>query len=208
MNVMRMSMVRIKVIISIFVCLISFNYAFSQFLEDNKFYFSGEVNLGNYFGIDFNLNLVQNENYTYKIGFSKFMRKPESQPENFSPGLLPTMLTFGLANPFDQIDNYQISFGKIYKLNKSGSVRTNLNVGLGYSILKEPINWVGIDDGFIGPNYEWDYGESYFISLIINSKFEFIIKNWIGLTVSPMLLINSETIYFGIGFGTIVGYLK
>ena len=196
-----------KGIISIFISLISFNIANAQFFEDNKFYSTIEMNLGNYIGFDLNLNLVQNETFSYKIGYNRHFQKPRSQPENFSPGFIG-LFFLGLGSPYDQIENYQIGIGKIYQLNKSGTIRANISIGLGYSTIKETVNWVPNDDGIIGTNYSWDYNENYTVSLIINSKIEFLIKNWAGLTVSPMLLVNTERIYFGIGLGTMIGYLK
>ena len=123
-----------KRIITILIFSISINVAYSQFDENNAIYSTGELNLGNYIGIDINLNYVYKEKYAFKIGYSGNIRKPKSQPENYSSGL-SGIFSFGLANPYDQFENYQIGFGKIYNLNKSGTIKANLSLGLGLSLI-------------------------------------------------------------------------
>jgi hypothetical protein len=46
------------------------------------------------------------------------------------------------------------------------------------------------------------------MSLIINPKIEFPLTNFIGLSVSPMIQLNKDRTYYGIGFGTMLGKLK
>ena len=93
----------------------------------------------------------------------------KSQPEDYSSGLTGVLL-FGSANPYDQLENYQIGVGKIYKLNSSGTIRANLSLGIGYTIISEPENWVRINNGFLAENYTWNYKKYSTISVIINPK--------------------------------------
>jgi hypothetical protein len=196
-----------KRIILILIFSISINIANAQFGENNAIYYTGEFNLGNYIGFDFNLNYVYKEKYSFKIGYTGNIRKPESQPENYTSGLLGILL-LGLANPYDQFENYQIGFGKIYNLNKSGTIRANLSLGLGYTTITEPENWQMINDAFLTVNYTWNYEKYNTVSLIINPKIEFPFTRFYGLTISPMLQINKDRTYFGIGIGQMIGLLR
>lgn len=77
-----------KRIITILICSISINLSYAQFDENNAFYLSNELNLGNYIGVDVNLNYIIKEKYSFKIGCTGNIMKPKSQPENYSSGLI------------------------------------------------------------------------------------------------------------------------
>lgn len=192
---------------TILVFFIGINIANAQFAKNNAIYSTGEFNLGNYIGIDIAVNYVYKEKYSFKIGYSGNIRKPKSQPENYSPGL-EGILFFGLVNPYDQLENYHIGFGKIYKLNKSGTIRANILLGLGYTTIREPENWQRVNNGFLTKNYTWNYRKYNTISLIINPKIEFPFSRFYGLTLSPMLQLNKDRVYFGIGIGSMIGLLR
>jgi hypothetical protein len=153
------------------------------------------------------LNYVYKEKYSLKVGYSGFIRKPQSQPADYGSGLLG-LLSWGSSNPYDQIENYQITVGKIYPLNESGSTRVNLSVGLGYTTLREPENWQKVNDSFLAENYTWNYSKSNTVSLIINPKIEFPFSQVFGLTISPMLQLNKDRTYVGVGVGHIIGLLR
>lgn len=194
------------IITFLFICSISSIDA--QFSENNAIYFSQELNFGNYIGLNADLNYVYKEKYSFKIGYNGNIRKPKSQPNDYSSGLAKAII-FGLENPYDQMENYQIAFGKIDWLNKSGTIRINFLVGVGYTVIREPENWQKIESkSLIAENYTWNYKRNNTASLIINPKIEFPFTWVYGLTVSPMLQVNKYRIYYGIGIGSMLGLLK
>ncbi len=158
----------------------------AQFDVKNAIYTAAELNMGNYFGVDLSLNYVYKEKYLFKLAYTANIRTPKSQPENYTSGLVGVMF-FGLANPYDQFENYQIGVGKIYKLNPSGTIRLNLNVGLGYSVITEPENWTEVDNSFFEENYTWKNHKYDTVSLMINPKIEFPFTRFYGFTLSPMV---------------------
>lgn len=196
-----------RYIITILISFCSIIFANAQSSENNTVYSTGEINLGNYIGFDINLNYVIKERYSFKAGYTGNIRRPKSQPNNYTSGLTG-IFSFGLANPYDQIENYQIGFGKIYKLNESGTIRANLSVGLGYTLIREPENWEMINDAFLTENYNWNYKKHNTVSFIINPKIEFPFTRFYGFTISPMLQINKDRTYFGIGIGQMMGLLR
>lgn len=187
--------------------IMSISFANAQFSKNNTIYASGEVNIGNYVGVDLNLNYIYKNKYSFKIGYSGNIRNAKTKPNDYSSGFVGALF-LGLANPYDQIENYQISAGKIYNLNGKGTIRANFLLGIGYTLIKEPENWERINGGFLGENYTWNYENHKTISLIINPKIEFPLTRLYGLTVSPMLQINKSRTYFGIGIGQMLGILK
>jgi hypothetical protein len=194
-------------IILIILLINGIHSASAQFAQNNAIYLSSELAVGNYLGVNMDLNYVYKEKYSLKVGYSGFIRKPQSQPADYGSGLLG-LLSWGSSNPYDQIENYQITVGKIYPLNESGSTRVNLSVGLGYTTLREPENWQKVNDSFLAENYTWNYSKSNTVSLIINPKIEFPFSQVFGLTISPMLQLNKDRTYVGVGVGHIIGLLR
>jgi hypothetical protein len=165
------------------------------------------LNFGNYIGIDFNLNYVYQELYALKIGYSGNVSPASSIPDDYSPGFIG-FLVLGLGGPFDYLSNYQITVGKIYKMNEKGTIRANISVGLGYTTINEPTNYQGTGDGIIGSNYTWDRYKYNTVSLIINPKIEFPSTIVFGPTITGMIQINKDRVFYGIGIGFMLGLLR
>ena len=190
--------------LTLFIILISIQFIVSQSKETNKLYITSELNLGNYIGVDLNLNFVTKKKYTLKIGYTGNLRSPKSKPKDYSSinDILP------LSGPYDRFKSYQISFGKIYELNKKGTIRANLSFGLGLTTIIYHKNWLLNDvTPIYGGYYTWDTEKHNKVSLIINPKIEFPFTRFYGLTISPMIQINKEGTYFGIGVGQMIGLL-
>ncbi len=198
-----------RIIILLAVIFTSVTLANAQFAKNNALYAAAELNLGNYFGGDLNLNYVLNEKYSFKLGYTGNFKKPKTLPDDFSTGVTG-ILVWGLNHPMDQFENYGASVGRIYKINQSGTIRVNLSLGIGYTIFTEPENWEKINDKLVHlqENYSYDNIEYKAVSLIVNPKIEFPITRFFGFTISPMLQINKKRTYFGIGIGTMIGLLE
>lgn len=176
----------------------------------DTYYLSNELSLGNYFGVDYNLNYVFKNKYSLKIGFSGNIRKPKSQPKDYSAGL-NGLFSVGTENPYDHLLNYKIDFGKIYNLNPQETIRMNFSFGIGYTIIKEPNNWQFIESDAVinlAENYTYSYRNYSTLSFIINPKIEFPFTRFYGLTISPMVQISKDRTYFGIGIGQMIGLLR
>jgi hypothetical protein len=196
-----------KNLLLLFLLIFSLNTVKAQFSKDHAIYYSDGLNIGNYVGLDFNLNYVYKEKYSVKLGYIYNTRKPKSQPDDYSSGLANALL-FGATNPHDKMKNYQLALGKIYKLNESGSIRINLSIGLGYTLINEPEDRQKIESGFVAENYTWNYEKQNTFSLIINLKVEFPFTTIYGLSISPIVQLNKHRSYFGIGVGQMIGVLR
>lgn len=180
-----------KKIVLLAISFMSFSFAYAQFAENNAIYATGELNFGNYFGADLNLNYVLKEKYAFKVGYSGNFRKPKSQPEDYTNGVTG-ILVFGLNSPVDQFENYSATVGRIYKINQSGTIRANFSFGIGYTVYTEPENWEKLNTNIVSvtENYSYDKVGHKAVSLIVNPKIEFPITRYYGFTLSPMLQIN------------------
>ncbi|PID67770.1 MAG: hypothetical protein CR968_05015 [Flavobacteriia bacterium] len=197
-----------KKIILLLVLVMSTTIAGAQVGEKSFIYSTTEFNLGNYLGLSFGLNYIHNNKYSFKLGYSGNLRKPKSQPEDFVPSVPGTVLLQGLLHPYDLLQNYHISAGKIYNLNEEGTIRLNASVGLGYTIIKEPENWVKKGGGPLADNYDWNYSRHNTVSLVVSPRIEVPFFHVYGLTISPTVQVSPKRVYFGIGVGNMVGILR
>ncbi len=194
-------------ILSLLLLLAAINSVNAQTELKHAYYFGSDLSLGNYLGLDLDVNYIYSEKYSLRIGYSGHIRKSRSLPADYSSGLVNSMF-FGLAQPLDQLENIYLTAGKIYKLNEKGTIRINLSVGLGYTTIREPGNWQRSENYFLVENYTWDYEKYHTVSLIISPKIEFPFTRFFGLSLSPMLQINKDRTYVGIGIGDIFGLLR
>ncbi len=189
----------------------TFGVANAQFSTKHAIYTNGEINLGNYWGGDLGLNYVYQEKYAFQLGLTSNMRKAKSTPEDFTNGIVGIFL-LGMNTPLDQWQNYSASFGRVFKLNPSGTIRIVPTIGLGYNIYTKPENWEKILYNpytlNLGRNYSYDDIDYHALSLIINPKIEFPLTRYWGLTLSPMLQTSRNGTYIGIGFGSMIGMLR
>ncbi|WP_046758105.1 hypothetical protein [Kordia jejudonensis] len=185
--------------------LLSAYSANAQFGENHAIYASSGLHAGNYFGLNSNIDYVYKEKYSFRIGYSIYIREPDSKPDDFSLGLFDALSLF---NHFDQLETYQIMVGRVYKFNKRGTIRLNLSIGLGLTNSREPENWQRTNSFLFSRNYNWDYNEFQNISFIINPKIEFPLTRYAGLAISPIFQINKDRTYFGIGLESMLGLLR
>ena len=196
-----------KRILSLLLFLAAISSLKAQNELKHAYYFGSDLSLGNYVGLDLDLNYIYSEKYSLRMGYSGHIRKSRSVPADYSSGLLNLML-LDLSQPVDQLENLLLTAGRIYKLNKKGTIRLNFTVGLGYTTIREPRNWQRSENSFLVENYTWDYGKYHTVSLIISPKIEFPFTRLFGLYLSPMLQINKDRTYVGIGIGDIFGVLR
>jgi len=161
-------MKKFKVLILSFFSL-SIQFMNAQYKESTKFYVSTELNIGNYSGLELDVNFVTKKQNTVKIGFLNLLRG--TQDDEFH---------------FDLYQSFQICFGKMYELNPKETLRANISIGLGSTLVNAERS----------------------VSLIINPKIEFPFTRFFGLTFSPMLQLNKYSSYYGIGIGCVIGALR
>ena len=131
----------IKYILILFITSIQFTNA--QVAKNNKLYASSELSIGNYLGVDVNLNMITKKNHIYNVGFTGNFRGSKSTPSDFRDINDP----FLFGGPRDYFNSFQIGFGKLYNIGKienldeNGIVRANISFGLGITGLKERVNW-------------------------------------------------------------------
>ncbi len=171
----------------------------AQFNKTTLVYGSADIMLGNYLGITANINYVHKDKYSLAVGYSGFIRATEHAPSDYDSGLF--------FRAHDRLGDYHILISKLNYINRKKNIRTDIALGLGYLIIREPINWRIEGDNY-NRYYNYDYGQIHAVSLIINPKMEFLFTNFFGMYVSPTLMLNKDTRYFGLGIGQLFRIIK
>ncbi len=196
-----------KFLLPIIVCFALQN-ANAQFFENHAIYATTAGQAGNYFGTDLNLNYVYKEKYSVRLGYTGNIREAESTPGDYTGGLTD-LVFFEFFKPYDELHSFNLSLGRIIKLNDKGSIRLNLSAGLGLVRIKEPTNWQAVENpAYLGNNYTYDFKEYNTLNFVFNPKIEFPFTRYYGLSLSPMVQVNKDRVYFGIGIGHMFGVLR
>ena len=194
-------------LMSLLISVLSTNFAAAQEVEKHLLYGSSELNLGNYLGVTTDLNYIYNEKYTAKFGFIANFRTSPNQPRDYNAGIAG-LVTYGIASARETIFSVNLMAGRLYNLNEQKSLRFNAAVGIGYSTIKTIENWQKANSASFTGNYTYDVRNKSTASLIINPKLEIPLGRVFGFTVSPTAVINSESNYYGIGLGTMIGRIR
>lgn len=181
------------------------------------FYGSGHIAVGNYRGLDLNLNYIYKAKYVLQFGVSQHHRQAASTPSNYQRGFTIEVLpsAFFLSGPIDVFSNLQLTGGKIFQLNKKATLRLTLAAGVALTSLSEPRNWrknTG-GGGFGGEflpraSHRFDYHAYNTLSIVINPKIEFPFSRFYGFSVSPQLVVNKDRMLVSIGVGHMIGFLR
>ena len=67
---------------------------------------------------------------------------------------------------------------------------------------------LSVNGGFLAENYTYEYSKFNTVSLIISPKIEFPFSRIYGLTISPLIQINKDRTYLGVGIGQMMGLLR
>ena len=192
---------------SMFISLFTISNSSAQEIEEHLVYISSELNLGNYLGVTGDINYIYEEKYTAKFGFTANIRDARNQPADYTPGLAG-LVTYGVASARESMVGVHLMVGRLYNLNSQKSLRLNAAVGIGYTRVETLENWQKSNSNIFIGNYNYDIINKSTASLLINPKLEIPLGRVFGFTVSPTAIINSESNYYGIGLGYMIGRIR
>lgn len=80
-------------------------------------------------------------------------------------------------------------------------------MGIGYISVETLDNFQKVDQNFLTGNYTYDMEKKNMVSFIINSKLEIPLGQIFEFTVSLTAVFSSESAYYGIGVGFMIGLI-
>ena len=181
----------------------------AQFGKDNFVYLSEDAFFGNYKGGSLSLNYLRKQKMSIGIGMTSVSRAPESRPADYHGSILGINVIFpDISGSVDRLIDFHFTMGKVILLNENGTIRANLSAGLGYTYIQEPYDFERVTSSFLFSNYTNKTRDWRTVSLILHPKVEFPISRVFGFSVAPMLMVNKDRVFVGVGFGTLLGLLR
>lgn len=182
----------------------------AQAEKTQRNYANVEVNFGAYRGFSFQLHHVSPKWFSFAAG-ATLASRGVAIPADYEPGLaLPFDIDrFGFSNkPLRYHSHFHALAGKVFTSSKHPWSRVNLLSGLSMGVFREVENWQFEGPGFLWSNYSYDFTYHFRPSLMIQVKVEFLVDDKVGLSLAPLLQLNTHHTYYGFTVGAIAGKLR
>jgi len=179
----------------------------AQLFEKHFIYAKFGVFGGNYAGLNAGINYSPKGKYHFGLSAVGTISSSRLRPNDYNGGLAG-FLSFGLNSPTDKTEAYHITLGRIIQLNKKGTIRLNLQAGIGTVRTRFATNFAPTGNGSLGANYTFSKESERAIGYIINPKIEFPLAAMYGLALSPVIMINERETYFGLGIENLFGFVR
>jgi hypothetical protein len=164
---------------------------------------------GNHFGVDLNANLILKQNISLTGGYSTYTRSAKTKPDDYYVGDMAVLMFYTIPGPKDKSSNYQILVGKIINLKSSYKIRFNPSVGVGYTNTSYATQWEYTPSSSWSSNYSYELSSTQTYSLIIKPKVDFLLTKLLGLSLSPVCILNNgNNSYYGINTGIMFGKVR
>ena len=163
----------------------------AQFHEKTLVYGSFEASFGNYHGVDFNINYIYQNKYSFKIGYSGFFGEAKAAPKD---------IDYNVFGPNDAINSVHLVLGRVLRFKELKNTQLNIGVGIAYIGVDKPKNFV-LKNPYNKGIYYWDNDFHNEIGVVFNPKIELFLNGSFGVTVSPLAQYSKHSTYVGIGVG-------
>ncbi len=181
-----------SIILITFICSFTHsNIANAQFWENNSIYLGLGWKHGTYKGLSWDINYIQMQNYSLQLRATGGFRDAANSP-------LDSKRVF-----IENFNAIEFQIGRVYPLNKTKTITTNLKIGLAHNSFKYPISyeWHPASMGFFGDTpsrYTAEWKREKNIGYIINPNIQFHLGKRLGISIAPHININSyHTAYEG-----------
>ncbi len=188
---------------NIVLSLLAVSISFYSSGQNNKFdsvYIAQSFGLGTHVGFDLSISKSINKKFRLGLGYSYFIRKASSTPNDYETGLVSKVLSLGLLKPYDILNSYHVIFGRVFPFTET--VALNFEGALGLTRVKQPEDWV-FQDNIIGLADNYTYTEKSYnlISFRLKPTFEIQPLDRFYFTVAPQVLYSSEQVVFSGNIG-------
>lgn len=193
--------------ITLLVILATSNIVQAQFWENNAIYGGLGGQYGTYKGTVADINYNYKQKYSLQVSYASGSRESSNIPADY----------INESKPMDNVGSIEFLLGRIYKLDKSGAIRTNIKIGLAANNIQYATNYVWHETStnfWTGKvtNYTYDNKKINNIGFIINPSIEFVLLRGMGISVAPHININAHRTSYGgqieLNFGILRPRLK
>lgn len=164
-------------------------------------YTSGEYIVGESNGGNLGLNYIFDNKYSLSIGYVATNKADRTLPDQYLKST-EKLVAINPNQPFQNLEDFHLLLGRVINLTENNNIRLILQGGPGISNFREPIFTV------TGNQYNHTIQTTKKLCFVLNPKIELPLSSTLGFSVGPMIVINNEEKYAGIGIGLMYGVLR
>lgn len=166
--------------------------------EKHFIYSSGDYIVGKNNSGKISVNYVYNNKYTVNIGYSATSKHDAALSQDILKSTTE-LSSENSATPFANTENIHLMFGRVFKLNRDGTIRFLLQGGPGIFTSRNPEYEIN------STTYNFSTETQKSLGLIFQPKFEMPVLYSIGFSAGPMLMVSNNETYVGAGIGLMYG---
>ena len=167
-------------------------------------YANGDLMVGNSSGGNMGMSFVYDGKYSVEAGYSATSNQfitPISRLKSASKSNATDIIT-----PNQMMENYNIMGGCHFNMNKNETIRFVLQGGPGMSIMMELRD---IPPGSNSNSFmKTEMIKAKDFTLMVNSKFEFLITDLLGFSAGPTLIMNPDKRFLTFSAGFMYGIIS
>lgn len=153
-------------------------------------------NASSYIGFSRSLNFHINNKYALRATGTLYFRDAVNLPNDFNTD------AFFRIN-LESILSVGVSAGRVFLFNSEGKSRFTLWLGLAYTNYETLTDFRKIDEV-----YDYDLQNNREIGVVFRPTFEFPLLHYFGVSIYPLIRIQKQNTYFGLGAGYMIGKLR
>jgi hypothetical protein len=166
-------------------------------------YANGDLMVGNNSGGNLGMSFVYNGKYSVEVGFSATSNQ-FSTPVSGLKSANISNTTYAII-PNLNMENFNLMAGRHFNLNSNETIRFVLQGGPGISTIME---WIELQPENNSKSYvKTKKLKTKDFSLMVNSKFEFLINDLLGFSAGPTLIMNHDKQFLSFSVGFMYGIL-
>lgn len=167
-------------------------------------YANGDLMLGNSSGGNLGMSFVYDGKYSVEAGYSATSNQfitPISRLKSVNKSNATDIIA-----PNQMMENYNIMAGRHFNMNKNETIRFVLQGGPGMSVMME------LTDIAPGNNsnsfMKTEMNKTKDFTLMVNSKFEFLVTDLLGFSAGPTLIMNHDKRFLTFSAGVMYGIIS
>lgn len=167
-------------------------------------YANGDLMVGNSSGGNMGMSFVYDGKYSVEVGYTA----TSNQFNMAIPGLKSAKKsnTTDKINPGQMMENFNFMAGRHFNMNNNETIRFVLQGGPGMSVMME---WSEMPPGNNSNGFmKTELIRNKDFTLMVNSKFEFLITDLLGFSAGPTLIMNQDKRFLTFSAGFMYGIIS
>lgn len=149
------------------------------------------------------LNFIINKNSFFSLSYYYISNKASTTPPDYEPGLV----IFGDATPQQTASLACPMYGRVLYTPKRNT-RFILKGGFALGRVSTPENFVPVNPGWLGPNYDYSISHDFTAGIILNPSMEVPFGRVFGMSFGLYSILTSQVSSTGVEVNFLLGKLR